>query len=528
MQDLLGRPPKCDLSRFPTATGELFQPPACLATGLPSASVTAACGLLQKRETRDVQLRMLWLLLLLAGGSLGENAAPTSAPATPTTVPSTFPALETTTSLEDIVTKNLNLLESEVTERITTLVNDVTSTHTPTSSESSTTLRKKSVSSDSEKKSRSIEQKKTELISVPTSPVGPPLRSETPTFDLVDELVDGFVDEARFLANPFVIEVPIYSLANATTEFIKSPRMAFGKSPFLTGFGLGFLAFGLKKLLLPLFIGAQIVKSVLVALFLPTILGHIGKLVGKGLTSVATQSGSSGGNHDQVAEFDFKDAGGGYGDADTAGSDTMSTWTMPAAAAPAQSNAHATLAALNPGRTPGVSQTAQDRYTPRLPSHQIKQHFGSFYSKDPQSDFKVFNKIPSSSQLLTHYDPFYSPLLSRLDSVFKQLGTTSEGCRERLVCDMYRNPAKFAPFSNLVSAQLSRELNELRKPSSDNPEILRFFRYMKAAKDGQDGTKCDALHNACIAPTVIAENASPMVTTFNDINKLVHARKLSK
>ncbi|CAB0019886.1 unnamed protein product [Nesidiocoris tenuis] len=75
--------------------------------------------------------------------------------------------------------------------------------------------------------------------------------------------------------------------------------MAFGKSPFLTGFGLGFLAFGLKKLLLPFFIGAQIVKSVLVALFLPTLLGHIGKLVGKGLTSVATQSGSSG-SQDQL------------------------------------------------------------------------------------------------------------------------------------------------------------------------------------------------------------------------------------
>uniref|UniRef100_A0A0A9X8T3 Uncharacterized protein n=2 Tax=Lygus hesperus TaxID=30085 RepID=A0A0A9X8T3_LYGHE len=456
---------------------------------------------------------MLWLLLLLAGGSFGENAAPTTAP-------SSFFEAETTTSLEEIVTTNLNLLETEVTERITALVNDVT--------EQSPALRGETAPSGSEKRSRSLEPKKTELIPVPSSPVGPPLRSETSVEELVDEMVDGFVDEARFLANPFVVEVPIYSLANATSEFIKSPRMAFGKSPFLTGFGLGFLAFGLKKLLLPLFIGAQIVKSVLVALFLPTILGHIGKLVGKGLTSVATQSGSSGGNHDQVAEFDFKDAGGGYGDADTAGSDTMSTWTMPAAAAPAQSNAHATLAALNPGRTPGVSQTAQDRYTPRLPSHQIKQHFGSFYSKDPQSDFKVFNKIPSSSQLLTHYDPFYSPLLSRLDSVFKQLGTTSEGCRERLVCDMYRNPAKFAPFSNLVSAQLSRELNELRKPSSDNPEILRFFRYMKAAKDGQDGTKCEVLHNACIAPTVIAENASPMVTTFNDINKLVHARKLSK
>lgn len=59
-------------------------------------------------------------------------------------------------------------------------------------------------------------------------------------------------------------------------------RFGFGKNSFLTGFGLGFLAFGLKKLLLPIFIGAQIVKSILIAMFLPSILGSVGKLVGKG------------------------------------------------------------------------------------------------------------------------------------------------------------------------------------------------------------------------------------------------------
>lgn len=54
------------------------------------------------------------------------------------------------------------------------------------------------------------------------------------------------------------------------------------KSTFLTGFGLGFLAFGLKKLLLPLILGVQIIKSILIALFLPSIIGSIGKIVGKG------------------------------------------------------------------------------------------------------------------------------------------------------------------------------------------------------------------------------------------------------
>jgi hypothetical protein len=80
-----------------------------------------------------------------------------------------------------------------------------------------------------------------------------------------------------------------------------------------------------------------------------------------------------------------------------------------------------------------------------------------FISK--RDDFKVFHDIPSSSLLLSNYDPFYSPLLSRLDAIFQQLGllkATDETCREKLVCLMYSNPAKYAPYSNLVSAQLSR------------------------------------------------------------------------
>lgn len=54
---------------------------------------------------------------------------------------------------------------------------------------------------------------------------------------------------------------------------------------------------------------------------------------------------------------------------------------------------------------------------------------GSYYTRHrPQKTaakqkdaFKVFHNIPQSSLLLTDYDPFYSPLLSRLDAVFKQL-----------------------------------------------------------------------------------------------------------
>lgn len=76
-----------------------------------------------------------------------------------------------------------------------------------------------------------------------------------------------------------------------------------------------------------------------------------------------------------------------------------------------------------------------------------------------KDDFKTFHDIPNSSLLLTNYDPFYSPLLSRLDVVFQQLNlgkNANEKCREKMICMMYANPAKYAPYSNLVSAQLSR------------------------------------------------------------------------
>lgn len=53
-------------------------------------------------------------------------------------------------------------------------------------------------------------------------------------------------------------------------------------------------------------------------------------------------------------------------------------------------------------------------------------------------------------------DPFYSPILQRLDKVFNSLGIVDESCRERLVCSMYKNPVKYSPHSNYVSAELSR------------------------------------------------------------------------
>ncbi|XP_076759322.1 protein Osi24 [Xylocopa sonorina] len=280
-----------------------------------------------------------------------------------------------------------------------------------------------------------------------------------------------------------------------------------------------FNAFGLKKLLLPLIFGVQIIKSVLLALFLPSIIGSIGNIVGKGVSSFAQSSHTTA---QPEENFEFKDNSDLYND------DYLTrqpVGTLPASAMydesmmqPQKGTEIASRYSFVDPRITHANAVADRYYTKHVAAHGLSK----------KQDFKVFHEIPTSSLLLTNYDPFYSPLLSRLDAVFSRLGHVTEGCREYAVCAMYRSPARYAPYSNLVSAQLSRELNELRRPSSDNPDVLRFFRYMKAAKDGQDGVKCeDAYANCAIAQEdqTLRQNQA-MLATYQDIDKLVHARKL--
>lgn len=47
---------------------------------------------------------------------------------------------------------------------------------------------------------------------------------------------------------------------------------------------------------------------------------------------------------------------------------------------------------------------------------------------------------------------------------------------------------------------------------------------MRAAKDGQDGVDCDVINIEC---STLSDMTNPaMINTFNDINKLVQARKI--
>ncbi|XP_037029146.1 uncharacterized protein LOC119069225 [Bradysia coprophila] len=304
-------------------------------------------------------------------------------------------------------------------------------------------------------------------------------------------------------------------------EYLDTPSDGNGTSgrQLDTSEGRLFFFKGFKKLMWPVIIGVQVVKTVLLAMFLPSILGSLGKIVGKGLSTV------SGFTHqaETVDDLEFKD------NTYTSDKEQFNGYTYPQTDTSAKNNFASQMydaATANNNAISRFGMNEQQMYMHPDPSPTtVNKPDETMMASSKKDDFKTFHDIPLSSMLLTNYDPFYSPLLSRLDAVFQQLGLSmgNEQCREKLVCLMYSSPAKFAPYSNLVSAQLSRELNELRKPTSDNPDILRFFKYMRAAKLGQDQANCDENFKLCVD---LNENNPAMVTTYNDINKLVQARKL--
>ncbi|EDW14691.2 uncharacterized protein LOC6573139 [Drosophila mojavensis] len=378
--------------------------------------------------------------------------------------------------------------------------------------------------------------------------------------DLLTEYVQQFFNEGKYEAMPGLV----FALQkNHTTQHVEKParleRSIFESANVelnvpraLQSARLLFFA-GLKKIMWPIYMALQVLKSLLFALFLPTIIGSVSRLIGKGITSGSASSVPLFVRPmDPPQELDFRDNSLNFEEDNKF---AMADDGKPSAGY--EYNAEASqqqsqYAPFNPNSLNSATlsryggQQMQDTYLSALQSigaasFKNSQSLSSGSSsgmaapgmaKKPASPanmntFQSFQKVPNSSLLLSNYDPFYSPLLSRLDSVFAQLKLNSENehCREKLICLMYANPAKYAPYSNLVSAQLSRELNELRKPTSDNPDILRFFKYMRAAKDGQDGVDCEQSFVKC-KEFKDFENPA-MLSTYNDINKLVEARKLA-
>jgi len=136
-------------------------------------------------------------------------------------------------------------------------------------------------------------------------------------------------------------------------------------------------------------------------------------------------------------------------------------------------------------------------YSSYEPSSQLK------YSPDK---YLIAEKIqnalrqqPSYAQSVVASDPFYGPIVARIDSILNQYSTyVSDNCKEWLVCNMYKSPAQFSPHSNFLSAELSRDSTELQKPSTLNAAVLTFYKYVKAARDGQDQKNCLALNPKCV------------------------------
>ncbi|KZC11130.1 PREDICTED: uncharacterized protein LOC107189238 [Dufourea novaeangliae] len=130
---------------------------------------------------------------------------------------------------------------------------------------------------------------------------------------------------------------------------------------------------------------------------------------------------------------------------------------------------------------------------PTLPiTSNVKSPYGVFAQNTRQISAKAgqAEAKPVTTQRQSHEDEYYGPIVNRLEEIFKQLRFFEEPCRERLVCSMYKNPTVYSPHSNLVSNELSRDPQELKKAGTESSSSQKFHRYLNAARLGQDGGDC--------------------------------------
>nr|XP_033340236.1 uncharacterized protein LOC117228544 [Megalopta genalis] len=122
----------------------------------------------------------------------------------------------------------------------------------------------------------------------------------------------------------------------------------------------------------------------------------------------------------------------------------------------------------------------------------VKSSYGVFGQNTRQISAKSSGQLEAKPTVgQQRQDEFYGPIVNRLEEIFKQLRFFEETCRERLVCSMYKNPAVYSPHSNLVSNELSRDPQELKKAVGiESSSGQKFHRYLNAARLGQDGGDC--------------------------------------
>ncbi|CAH0721090.1 unnamed protein product, partial [Brenthis ino] len=111
--------------------------------------------------------------------------------------------------------------------------------------------------------------------------------------------------------------------------------------------------------------------------------------------------------------------------------------------------------------------------------------------------------VRQQQEILAAQDPdtisaekFYGSLLDRVDTILASIGAKDIGCKERAVCALYRDPFRHSPYSNLVSNELSKDSSEL-VPPADSKMALRYFRYVQAARDGQESKDCVSIYSQC-------------------------------
>ncbi|XP_032523570.2 uncharacterized protein LOC116774898 [Danaus plexippus] len=111
--------------------------------------------------------------------------------------------------------------------------------------------------------------------------------------------------------------------------------------------------------------------------------------------------------------------------------------------------------------------------------------------------------VKQQQEILAAQDPetiaaekFYGTLIDRINIILNSIGAKDFGCRERAICALYSDPFKHAPYSNLVSNELSKDSNEL-VPPADSKMALHYFRYVQAARDGQESKNCLDIYAKC-------------------------------
>ncbi|XP_071538905.1 uncharacterized protein [Panulirus ornatus] len=119
-------------------------------------------------------------------------------------------------------------------------------------------------------------------------------------------------------------------------------------------------------------------------------------------------------------------------------------------------------------------------------------------------------------------DTFYGSRLSRIDAIFHQMKVEEEGCREQVVCNIYKNPDVYTPYSDFLSRQLTVTMEELQRPKVSDDRILRFFRYLRSAREGQDGSECQELYPECHIDTATLSH-KPIMSTFERVSLLMDA-----